>query len=66
MSQTTRSKSEFLGLHDPFAVTPSGLPSIARPAPKKLDADQKSELWRAAVSLTVLFGLIAIVIKAIF
>lgn len=66
MSQTTRSKSEFLGLHDPFAETPNGLPPVPRPAPGKLDADQKSELWRAAVSLTLLFALVAVAIKAIF
>lgn len=65
MSQAERPRSEFLGLHDPYADTPAG-PPAPRPPPGPLVTREKAgELVRAGGALAALFILIAVVITAL-
>lgn len=66
MSQTTRSKSEFLGLHDPFAEPPASLPAAKREKPPLITREGTSELLRAAATLTVICLLIAVAITVFY
>jgi hypothetical protein len=68
MSQAQRSKSEFLGLHDPYGDDAPGTqraPGV-RPAGPLLDNDKKAELVRAGASLLVLVVSVAVVATALF
>jgi hypothetical protein len=68
MSQAQRSKSEFLGLHDPYgddAPGASAAPRI-RPSGPLLDQEKKAELVRAGASLLVLVVSVAVVATALF
>jgi hypothetical protein len=66
MSQARRSKSEFLGLHDPYADEPGDKPGAPRPSAPVLDQDRKSELIRASASLIVIVVVMAVVATALF
>jgi hypothetical protein len=64
MSQSARTKSEFLGLHDPFAELPQGGASGPRQAEPMMTKEKAGELLRAAASLTVIVVLMAVAITA--
>lgn len=66
MSQTTRSKSEFLGLHDPFAETPANTPAPKREKQPLMTKESRSEMLRAATTMTVICLLIAVAISIIY
>ena len=67
MSQVRRPKSEFLGLHDPYADVPaSTTPQPRRPAQPLLDKEKGEELLRAGASLVVIVVLIAVAVTALY
>jgi len=67
MSQARRPKSEFLGLHDPFADGPTvPMDAPQRPVPPLMDKDKGAELLRAGASLTVIVVLIMVVVVALY
>jgi hypothetical protein len=65
MSQTTRQKSEFLGLHDPFADLPAAA-SQPRPRTPLMDEEKASELLRAGATLAALFALVALAVMVLY
>jgi len=70
MSQTTlerpsRPKSEFLGLHDPYAAPPKGAAPVPRPPRPLINGETRGELLRAGATLSVLFLVIAVAISAV-
>jgi hypothetical protein len=66
MSQTTRTKTEFLGLHDPYAARPAGAPrQPPQPAPL-IDKEKAGELVRAGATLTVILLLLAVAVTALY
>ncbi len=68
MSQVRRPKSEFLGLHDPYAdmpASPSARPS-RRLDPPILDKEKGEELIRAGASLLVIVVLIGVAVTALY
>ncbi len=66
MSQTTRTKSEFLGLHDPFADTPAGTPAAPRQPAPVMTREKAGELARAGATLAVLFLLVAAAVTVLY
>ncbi|MGG5812180.1 hypothetical protein [Falsiroseomonas sp. CW058] len=67
MSQTTRTKSEFLGLHDPYADLPQGNALPVRPTAEPLMTREKAgELLRATASLIVILVLMAVAVTAFY
>ena len=64
MSQTQRPRSEFLGLHDPYAETTKGSVGPRPPAGPLVTREKAGELLRAGASLTVIMVLMAVVITA--
>jgi len=67
MSQARRPKSEFLGLHDPYADLPKGdSPLPRRPAQPLLDQDKREELLRAGASMVVIVVLLAVAVTALY
>lgn len=67
MSQVRRPKSEFLGLHDPYADVPTAdAPPARRPAQPLLDKEKGEELLRAGASLVVILVLIAVAVTALY
>jgi hypothetical protein len=63
-SQLQRPKSEFLGLHDPYADLPASVPPPRPPAGPLLTREKAAELLRAGASLTVIIVLMAVAITA--
>jgi hypothetical protein len=66
MSQTTRTKPDFLGFHDPFADLPAGTVGQPRQAAPLLDKEKAGELVRAGTTLTVIFLLVAVAVTALY
>ena len=60
-----RQKSEFLGLHDPYADLPTDADAARRPASPLLTREKAGELLRAGASLVVIFVLVAVAITAL-
>lgn len=60
-----RTKSEFLGLHDPYADVPASSVGPRPPAEPLVTKEKAGELLRAGASLTVLFVIVAVVITAL-
>lgn len=57
-------KSEFLGLHDPYAETAQDGPTVPRAAAPWFTRDKLSELLRAGASLLVILAVMALVVAA--
>lgn len=66
MSQTTRSKSEFLGLRDPYADIPAGAVAPKREKQPLVSKDGAQDLLRAAGTMAVICLLIAVAIKVLY
>lgn len=67
MSQARRPKSEFLGLHDPYADLPQGdAPTPPRPIQPLLDREKGEELIRAGASMAVIVVLVAVMVTALY
>lgn len=64
-SELDRRKSEFLGLHDPYADIPSGTSGPRPPAQPLLNREKAGELLRAGASLIVIVVLMAVAITAL-
>lgn len=65
MSQTERTKSEFLGLRDPYAETTPGEETARPPAGPLMTREKLAELLRACAAFAVLLIGIAAVVTAI-
>lgn len=65
MSQAKRPRSEFLGLHDPYAEAPAGAPAARQPSEPLVTREKASELARAGGALAMLFVVIAVAITAL-
>jgi hypothetical protein len=65
MSQTERTKSEFLGLRDPYAEPAPGEATPRPPAGPLMTREKAAELARAGAALVVLLLVIAAVGAAI-
>jgi len=67
MSQARRPKSEFLGLHDPYADGPPvPMDAPRRPVPPLVDKEKGAELLRAGASFTVIVVLVMVVVVALY
>lgn len=67
MSLARRPKSEFLGLHDPYADGPTiAVDSARRPVTPLVDKEKGAELLRAGASLAVIVVLLMVVVVALY
>ena len=67
MSQARRPKSEFMGLHDPYADGPTiPMDTPRRPVPPLMDKEKGAELLRAGASLAVIVVLLMVVVVALY
>jgi hypothetical protein len=64
-TQSQRPKSEFLGLHDPYADLPGDANAPRPPAPPLVTREKAGELMRAGASLAVILVLMAVAITAL-
>ena len=60
-----RPRSEFLGLHDPYADTDNDSPPAPRSSGPLLTREKFAELLRAGTSLVVIVVLMALVVAAL-
>ncbi len=65
MAQMNQRRSEFLGLHEPYAEATSGSSGPRPPAEPLVTREKAGELLRAGASLTVIVMLMAVIVTAI-